>query len=184
MSSCHRRRAIELATAIGFLGFGAGCGQGSDGDDDLGSGGRGVLAGDSAGAVSETTGGSELGDSGGGQSSGGTSSGGGGGSGGAAGNGTGGPGTGGATGGTSSDGGSPGSGGAPAWPSWVYDCVSARQLRCSVCIRPDCVMCVYGSDAELEQTGVICSEAEADYRDYCNCDVSGSICPMCREEWR
>lgn len=45
-------------------------------------------------------------------------------------------------------------------------------------------MCVYGTDGEIERTGVFCSETDEDYRDYCNCDASYSICPACREEWR
>ena len=44
-------------------------------------------------------------------------------------------------------------------------------------------MCVYGSDEEIEETGVVCGDTEENYRLYCNCIASGSSCPVCREEW-
>ena len=53
-----------------------------------------------------------------------------------------------------------------------------------MCAYPECVTCVYGTDEEIEQTGVTCNETEEKYRYYCNeCIATGSGCPRCREEW-
>jgi hypothetical protein len=71
-----------------------------------------------------------------------------------------------------------------AWPDWVPACVGMRAQLCSLCAYPECVMCVYGTDEEIEQTGVVCDDTEENYRLYCTgCDAGGS-CPPCREEWR
>jgi hypothetical protein len=72
------------------------------------------------------------------------------------------------------------------WPDWVPACVSMRAQLCSLCAYPECVVCVYGTDEEIEQTGVVCDDTEENYRMYCSEEgcVSGvSGCPLCREEW-
>jgi hypothetical protein len=161
------------------LSLGAGCGRGSDEQDDTGASDSGTGSSPSGGE----SGASQSGGSGGSPSDGGATSGGAGGSGGGPGGGTSGGGTGGAGGAPDS-----GAGGSSdpfaGWPDWVKDCALTRAQLCSLCSDPECVTCVYGSDEEIEQTGVVCGDTEEDYRLYCNSCSVGASCPPCREEWR
>lgn len=160
-----------------------------------GSGGSGGIAGSqpegSGGPSSGGTAGSETGGTAGSGGSGGQQTGGSSGTpaGGSSGTPTGGSGatagSGGASGGSSTGGaGGEGTGGDPRsdWPDWVPSCVSMRGQLCSLCAYPECVMCVYGTDEEIAETGVVCGDTEENYREYCRCGV-GASCPLCREEW-
>jgi hypothetical protein len=161
------------------LSIGAGCGRGSGEQDDTGASDSGTGASPSGGQ----SGGSQSGGSAGSPSDAGATSGGAGGSGGAPGGGTGGGNIGGA--GGAADSGAGGTAGPwDAWPDWVPACVSMRAQLCSLCSDPECVTCVYGSDEEIEQTGVVCDDSEENYRHYCSSCSVGASCPPCREEWR
>jgi len=149
------------------LGLTASCGGGPGEQKDAGPGGSGNDSGSSASLSGGQSGRSESGGSGGSPSDGGATNAGAGGSDG----GTGGIGTGGAA-------------GAPAWPDWVSDCVFFRAQLCSLCAYPECVMCVYGTDEEIAETGVVCNDTEEHYRMYCSDCGSVSGCPpFCRDEW-
>jgi len=155
------RVGAGLLVVVCGLSLGDGCGGGPGEQDDSGSGGSGNDSGSGSSLSGGQSGGSQSGGTGGSASEGGATSDGAGG--------TGGAGTGGA-------------GGAPAWPDWVSDCVSFRAQLCSLCAYPECVMCVYGTDEEIAETGVVCNDTEENYRMYCN-DCAAS-CPPCRDEWR
>jgi hypothetical protein len=77
-----------------------------------------------------------------------------------------------------------GGGGADSeWPAWVEQCKPLRNALCGDCTTPECLVCIYGTDEELESTGVSCDEDPRNYKDYCTC-VSSGCPPLCREEWR
>lgn len=76
------------------------------------------------------------------------------------------------------------SGGADSeWPKWVDECRALRNFQCGDCTTPECLVCIYGTDEELQATGVSCDEDPRSYKRYCDCNASGCP-PLCREEWR
>ncbi len=204
------RVGVGVLLALCCLGISAGCGQEPGEQNDTGTGAI-PSGGESGGDLSTNSGGSAPD---GGTTSGGSASGGEpGGTGGADAAGTGGTGESGSggiqsggsggnppdggttTGGASGSGGGAGGGagggdstggaaGSPTWPDWAGICVSMRaQLGC-LCYSLECVTCVYGTDEEIQQTGVVCSDTDENYRSYCACDDGGGCPVFCREEWR
>ncbi len=147
------RVGVGVLLALCCLNIAAGCRQESG--DDSGSGGSG----NTSGSVGLTGGGSGLSDTGGVAGGiGGEPSGSSGGTGG-------------------------GAAGGPTWPDWAGICVSMRaQLGC-LCYSLECVTCVYGTDEEIQQTWVVCSDTEENYREYCSSCGAVSGCPLCRQEW-
>jgi hypothetical protein len=69
------------------------------------------------------------------------------------------------------------------WPAWIEQCKPLRNALCGDCTTPECLVCIYGTDQEIESTGVSCDEDPRNYKDYCTCASSGCP-PLCREEWR
>lgn len=75
------------------------------------------------------------------------------------------------------NGGNAGSGGAggatdpyEGYPDWVSACVFNRYIApCPSCLDPQCVVCTYGTDEEIEQTGAVCSATAQTYALYCDC---------------
>ena len=165
-------RGALVSFAIGCLALAAACGEQGNGD---GNGAGGSGSGTSHGGA-------------GGQSSGGA---GGLTSGGATTGGTGGAtmgGTGGATMGANGAGGAPagGSGGFPdpfeGYPDWVQGCLASRHLAaCPSCLTPECIVCTYGSDAEIAETESNCTETPDTYAHYCDCvSCDNSVDGVCR----
>lgn len=79
--------------------------------------------------------------------------------------------------------GNAGAAGQTQWPKWVSQCGQIRSARCGTCYTSDCVVCIYGTDAELASTGVSCDEPLSDYKRYCTCNKSGCPTP-CRQEYQ
>jgi hypothetical protein len=182
------RLIFPVLLACGFI-LSSGCGSGS-GDSGGNTGGAAVGGQPGSGASASGGalgggGGSTGGDAGslnGGSASGGVSSGGAGGS--AAG--------GGASGGAASGGGL-GGGGAPpngtggtanpfdGYPGWVKGCFNSRADLCTSCLSPECIVCAFGTDQDIEETGVSCDEPVSEYQRYCSCGFgcesgNGGIC--------
>ena len=170
------RLIFPVLLACGSI-LGSGCDAGSaDSGGNTGGAAVGGQPGSGASASGGALGGgggSTGGDAGslsGGSASGGVSSGGAGGS--AAG--------GGASGGAASGGGL-GGGGAPpngtggtaspfdGYPSWVRGCYGDRAQQCTSCLSPECIVCIYGTDQDIEETGVSCDEPVSEYQRYCSC---------------
>lgn len=75
-----------------------------------------------------------------------------------------------------------GAGGQIAWPNWVDQCLSAQaEKSCGHCTTRDCLVCIYGTDAELASTKVNCNDTVRNYKDYCKC--SGCV-RDCRPEYQ
>jgi len=75
----------------------------------------------------------------------------------------------------------PGAGGQTQWPAWVGQCMAIRAEKCA-CSSQECLVCVFGTDAELASTGVKCDEPLRNYQEGCACHTSG--CPLhCRPEY-
>ena len=56
------------------------------------------------------------------------------------------------------------------YPDWVQRCVQSRHLaQCPSCFTPECIVCTYGTDAEIADTESSCSETPATYAQYCDC---------------
>jgi len=184
------RFVFPVLLACGFI-LSSGCGSGS-GDSGGNTGGAAVggqpgSGASSSGGESDSGGrssGGETGDPSGGSASGGVSSGGAGGS--AAG--------GGASGGAASGGGL-GGGGAPpngaggtanpfdGYPGWVKSCYGGRIQQCTSCLSPECIVCIFGTDQDIEGTGVSCDEPVSEYQRYCSCGfscTSSGIARPCR----
>lgn len=74
-----------------------------------------------------------------------------------------------------------GAGGQTQWPVWVGQCMAIRAEKCA-CSAAECLVCVFGTDAELASTGVKCDEPLRNYKESCACHTSG--CPLyCRPEY-
>ena len=67
-------------------------------------------------------------------------------------------------------------------PAWAGGCLVTRLAGCSTCQDYECVMCVYGTDEEIAEAGIVCADTAENYRRYCSCYAGG--CPPCREEWQ
>lgn len=96
-------------------------------------------------------------------------------------------GTGGTTMGGNGAGGSPSSstGGFPdpfeGYPDWVQGCLASRHLaQCPSCLTPECIVCTYGTDAEIAETESTCTETPDAYAFYCDCvgcdNSAGGVC--------
>lgn len=157
-------RAVLILFVVGCFSLASGCGEKGGGD---GSGGQ-----PSTGGQASTGSGPSDGETG-GNSSGGAATGG--------------------TGGTTS-GGAGGVGGAPpggtggvadpyeGYPDWVQDCASQRITKpCPSCLDPECIVCTYGTDEEIEDTEAVCSAPSTDYAAYCDCvGCANSMGGVCR----
>jgi hypothetical protein len=74
-------------------------------------------------------------------------------------------------------------GGQRQWPEWVAQCRVLRNALCGDCTSPECLLCIYGTDEELQSTGVSCTADPRLYKEYCTCPSAG--CPIfCRPEWQ
>lgn len=155
---------------------GLGCGCGNDDSSGGGSSGSSALSGAPTGGHSGAAGQSPAAGAGSGGHSGGA--------GGVPNSGASGGANGGA--GAPSGGHASGNGGGGAeteWPAWVQSCKPLRNAICGDCTSSECLVCIYGTDEELQSTGVSCDQDPRNYKDYCTCLLSGCP-PLCREEWR
>jgi hypothetical protein len=153
-------RAVLILSLVGCVALASGCGEKSPGT----SGQSGIGSAPSGGSA---TGGSATG----GSATGGSATGG----------------SGGTTGGVSGVGGVPeGTGGFPdpyeGYPDWVRGCAASRNLaQCPSCLTPECIVCTYGTDEEIEDTESRCTESAQAYADYCDCAAcANSVGGACR----